>query len=176
MELLPKHLEKIMHVTERDETCLSGEIVCECGCKTFGVKYFGEELNEDGEEYPFVSIGEYKGKSALTVKAVCPECGKEHELYDFAKHAYDGLICGDGISVPDTELKSFTENGEEFFEINITVEADSEEQFAEELINDPPEGMSFTPDDRFNIWSWIVIDLICPKGGGKIKFVDDELA
>ena len=38
----PKHLEKIYHPT--DAECLEGNIICECGCKTFEIKYFGEVL------------------------------------------------------------------------------------------------------------------------------------
>lgn len=176
MEKLPTHLEKILRVTERSETTLDGQIVCECGCKTFGVRYFGEELDADGDEYPFVSVGDYNGGSALIVKTVCNNCGTEHPLFDFAKQGYDGLICGDGVTAPDSELAEFSVCGDDSFEVNMTIEFDDEEQFIEEIVNDPPEGMSFTPDDRKNIWSWIVIELISAKSGKKIKFVDDELA
>ncbi|MCM1164858.1 MAG: hypothetical protein NC299_01505 [Lachnospiraceae bacterium] len=173
---LPKHLEKILRVSEHDKTTMSGRIVCECGCEKFGVKYFGEEMNEDGEEYPVLTAAEFDEKTALAVKAVCAECGMERLLFDFAKHGYDGLICGDGISVPDTELKTFTDGDEDDFKIEMTVEFDDEGQFLEEIVNDPPEGMSFTPDDRSDIWSWAVIELTGAKSGKKIKLVDEELA
>lgn len=125
---LPKHLEKILHVSEYDQTTLRGQIICECGCAKFGVRYFGEEMNEDSEEYPVLTAAEFDEKTALAVNTVCAECGKEWLLFDFAKHGYDGLICGDGISVPDTELKTFTDD-EDAFEIRMTVEFDDEEQF-----------------------------------------------
>lgn len=172
MDKLPAHLKKILKVTERDDTSMSGQIVCECGCGKFGIKYFGDKLNENGDEYPYICAAEYKEKTALTVKCVCKNCGSEGELFDFAKHAYDGLICETGISVPDTELVDLDEDGG--FEIGMTIEYDSEEQFTEEILNDPPEGMSFSPDDRYSIWSWAVIEL---KGLNKIiKLVDEELA
>lgn len=174
--MVPKHLEKILHVTEPEDRTASGRVICECGCKLFGIRYFGEVFDADGEEYPTVSITDCNGGSALAVKAVCRDCGKEYMLFDFAKHGYDGLICGDGVISPESEFTEFTEGEENLFEINMTVEFDDEEQFLEEIVNDPPEGMTFTPEDRPNIWSWIGIDLTSAESGKKIHFVDEELA
>ena len=171
--LIPKHLEKILRVSEYDDLgTLSGQIVCECGCETFGIKYFGEvykpgciSCNKCGEKY------------ALIVKAVCRDCGKEHLLFDFAKHGYDGFICEDGVSVPDEELIDAAADNERDFEVKMSIEFDDEEQFTEEVVEDPPAGMSFTPDDRVHIWSWIVIDLKCAESGKTLDgFVDSELA
>lgn len=172
MNTLPSHLEKILRVTKSTETSLEGQIVCECGCKTFGIRYFGES-------YPphCIGVNEYGGKYALNVRAVCRGCGKEWELFDFAKHAYDGLLCGDGVSVPESELVEAAADDERDFEVEMSVEFDDEEQFLEEVVNEPLDDMVFTPDDRANIWSWVVIDLKCAKSGRKLKgFVDSELA
>lgn len=172
MEKLPAHLEKILHVTERGDTDMSGQIVCKCGCKTFGIRYFGES-------YPPHCIGmnEYDGKYALTVHAVCRECGNEWELFDFAKHGYDGIFAGDGVTVPDDELIEAAAGDERDFEVVISIEFDDEEQFVEKVMNDPLDDLRFTPEDRFNIWSWVVIDLKCAKSGKALKgFVDSELA
>lgn len=171
--LVPKHLKKILRVNEYDNRgTISGQIVCECGQKTFGIKYFGE-IYRPG----CIGMSEYNGKYAHTVKAVCRVCGKEWELYDFAKHGYDGLICGDGISVPDSELVDVAANDERDFEINMSIEFDDEEQFIEEVVENPPDGMEFAPEDRVNIWSWIIIDLKCAESGRTLEgFVDSELA
>lgn len=171
--LVPKHLEKILRVNEYDNRgTLSGQIICECGCKTLGIKYFGEVYR-----LGCIGMSEYNGKYAHIVKAVCRGCGKEWELYDFAKHGYDGLICGDGVSVPDSELVDAAADDERDFEINMSIEFDDEEQFIEEVVENPPDGMKFTPDDRVNIWSWIVIDLKCSESGRMLEgFVDSELA
>ena len=151
---------------------MSGQIVCECGCKTFRIIYFGE-----GYPPHCIGVNEYNGKYALIVRAVCCGCGKEWELFDFARHAYDGLLGGDGVSVPDKELVDAVAGEEQDFEIGMAIEFDDEEQFVEEVVNNPLDDMRFTPDDRFNIWSWIVIDLRCAKSGKELKgFVDDELA
>lgn len=169
---VPKHLDGIFNTTESADTYMNGKIVCECGCETFGIKYFGEVYKPG-----CVGINEYGGKYALIVKAVCRGCGKEHLLFDFAKHGYDGLICEDGVSVPDEELIDAAAGDERYFTVNMSVEFDDEEQFVEEVVSDPPEGMSFTPDDRVNIWSWVVIDLKCAESGKELKdFVNCELA
>lgn len=171
--LVPKHLEKILRISEYDDRgTMSGKIVCECGCQTFGIKYFGEVF-----EPGCIGMAKYDGKYAHTVKAVCRGCGKEWELYDFAKHGYDGLICEDGISVPDKELIDVAANDERDFEVKMSIEFDDEEQFTEEVVENPPNGMSFSPNDRVNIWSWIVIDLKCSENGKELEgFVNSELA
>lgn len=172
MNTLPSHLKKILHVTESSETTLEGQIICECGCKTFGIRYFGES-------YPphCIGVNEYGGKYALTVKASCRGCGKEWELFDYAKHGYDGLFCGDGVSVPESELIEAAADDERDFEIKMSFEFDDEEQFIEEVVNNPLDDLIFTPDDRANIWSWVVIDLKCAKSGKELKdFVNSELA
>lgn len=173
MNKLPTHLEKILHVTEYDERgTMDGQIVCECGCETFGIRYFGE-----GYPPHCIGVNKYGGKSALIVRAVCRDCGKEHLLFDFAKHSYDGLICEYGVSVPEEELVDAAAGNERDFKINMSIEFDDEEQFVEEVVDDPPENMSFAPDDRVNIWSWVVIDLKCAESGKKLKdFVNCELA
>lgn len=172
--LIPKHLEKMLRVSEYDDRgTLTGNIVCECGCKTFGIRYFGEN-------YPPHCVGVQAvedNRYALVVKASCRNCGREFELFDFAEHAYDGFICGDGVSVPDSELVDAAADDERDFEVEMSIEFDDEEQFTEEMIENPPDGMSFTADNRVNIWSWVVINLKCSESGKKLKdFVNCELA
>lgn len=171
--LIPKHLEKILRVSEYDDRgTMSGKIVCECGCKTFGIKYFGEVFKPG-----CIGMAKCDGKYAHIVKAVCRGCGKTWDLYDFAKHGYDGLICGDGISVPESELVDAVADGEHDFEVKMSIEFDDEEQFTEEVVENPPDGMSFVLNDRVNIWSWIVISLKCSKSGKELEdFVNSELA
>lgn len=171
--LVPKHLGKILRVDEYDDRgTLSGKIVCECGCETFGIKYFGEVFRPG-----CIGMGKYSEKYAHIVKAVCRGCCKTWELYNFAKHGYDGLICEDGISVPEEELIDVTANGECNFEVKMSIEFDDEEQFTEEIVKNPPDGMNFSPDDRVNIWSWIVIDLKCAGSGKELNgFIDSELS
>lgn len=167
----PKHLKEIFHPTGRDDT--EGYIICTCGCKTFGLQYYGEQYNG------YISLHKVSHlRYGLLVKAVCTDCKKEWELFDYGKHSYNGFVCGEGegVVIPDSELKSFTANGKDTFEIKISFEVDSEEQFLEEMVEDPPEGFSFTLDDRPNIWSWVVIDLKGAESGKVIKFVDEELA
>ena len=172
MDKLPAHLEKILNVAECGDTYMSGSIVCECGCEIFGIRYFGE-----GYPPHCIGVQAVESRYACVVKAVCRGCGKEHLLFDFAKHGYDGLICGDGVSVSDDDLTDAAANDEHDFKVKISIEFDDEEQFVEEVVDEPPEGMSFAPDDRVNIWSWLVINLKCAESGKELNgFVDIELA
>ena len=167
----PRHLKEIFHPTGRDDT--EGDIICSCGCKTFGMRYYGDQYNG------YISLHKVaKLRYGLVIKAVCSECKKEWLLFDYGKHAYNGFICGEGegVIIDDSELVDFTADGEDTFEVKIGFEVDDEEQFREEVVEYPPEGMSFTMEDRPNIWSWVVIDLISAKTGEKIQFVDEELA
>lgn len=114
----PKHLEKILRVTDYDDRgTLDGKIVCECGCETFGVRYFGEI-------YPPNCIGVQamgENRYACVVKAVCRNCGKEWLLFDYSKHGYDGFICEDGVTVPDEKLVTAVAGEERDFEVEISL-------------------------------------------------------
>lgn len=167
----PKHLKGIFRPTGRDDT--EGYIVCTCGCKTFGMKYYGEPYKG------YIRIQKVSPyRYGLVVKAVCTDCKNEWLLFDYGKHAYDGYICGDGegVVIDDSELNDFTTEDDDAFEVKISFETDGEEQFLEDMVENPPEGMSFTLDDRPDIWSWVVIDLKGAKSGKKYHFVDEELA
>lgn len=167
---IPKHLKGIFHPTSRDDT--EGDIICECGCDTFGIRYFGEVYKAG-----CIELSEFNGKYALTVHTVCRKCGNEWEIFDFAKHGFDGFINEDGISVPESELIDAAAGDERDFKVKMSIELFDEDVFLEEFVENPPEGMSFTPDDHFNIWSWVVIDLKCAKSGLEIKdFVNIELS
>ena len=124
-----------------------------------------------------IGIKEYQEKYAQTVKAEYSCCGKEYLLYDFARHGYDGLICEDGVIVPDEMLKPLTIGEDDSFEIQMQIEVDDEEQFLEEVVNYTPLNNRFSLDDRMSIWSWVVINLTGAKSGKKYSgWVDEELA
>lgn len=167
---IPKHLKGIFHPTGRD--CTDGDIICECGCDTFGIRYFGE-VCEPG----CIGLDKYNGKYALAVHTVCRNCGKEWEIFDFAKHGFDGVVNEDGNSVPESELIDATAGEEHDFKVKMSIELFDDDVFLEEFVEEPPEGMTFTPEDRFNIWCWVVIDLKCAKSGLELMdFVNIELA
>lgn len=174
MEKLPTHLEKVLKVTEYNENgSISGKIVCECGCDKFGIKYFGEDLDEEPRGIGFKGVG---NKCGQIVKAVCRDCKKDHLLFDYAKHGWDGLIGGEGISVPDEELSDLSIENESDFEVNMLIGFDDEIQFTGDVVDDPPEGMSFTPDDRINVWTKVVINLKGAKSGKEFEgFVYSDL-
>lgn len=168
----PKHLEKIYY--PNDDEGMEGDIVCGCGCKAFRIRCFGEFYDKNK-----MSINKYGDKYGQAVKAACADCGTDYLLYDFALHGYDGLICGDGIAVPDEMLDDFVTETDNLFEVKMFLEYDDEAQFLEEIVDDEylQKEFGFTMADRANIWSWIVIELKGVQSGIVYKdFVNEELA
>lgn len=168
----PRHLEKIYYPTDNEG--IEGEIVCGCGCRAFKIRCFGEFYDKNK-----MSINEYENKYGQAVRAVCADCETDYLVYDFALHGYNGLICEEGIAVPDEMLDDFITETDNLFEIKIFLEYDDEEQFLEEIINDEylKKDFNFTMADRASIWSWIVIDLKGVQSGIIYKdFVNEELA
>lgn len=170
----PRHLEKIFCPT--DEEGFEGKIVCECGCRAFKIRCFGEFYEKNK-----MAINEYKNKYGQAVRAVCENCGTDYLLYDFALHAYDGLICGDGIAVSDEWFKDFTTEADHLFEIKMFLEYDDEDQFFEEVVSDEhlqkDLDLHFTMADRASVWSWVVMELEGVQSGIVYKdFVNEELA
>jgi len=171
----PRHLEKIYDPT--DDKGMEGEIVCQCGCRAFKIRRFGELYEKN--KMAIKEYGNHKNKYGQAVRAVCADCGTDHLLYDFALHGYNGLICEEGIAVPDEMLDDFVTETDDLFEIKMFLEYDDEEQFLEEIVNDEylQKDFHFTMDDRPNIWSWVVIELKGVRSGKTYKnFVNQELA
>lgn len=168
----PRHLETVFVPT--DEKGMDGEIVCECGCRAFQIRYFGELYDKNR-----IAIKEYQNKFGQAVRATCADCGTDYLLYDFAQHGYDGLFGGDGIAVPDQMLDDFTTEADNVFAVKMFLEYDEEEQFLEEVVNVDfiQQEFHFTMADRASIWSWIVIELKGFQSGTVYKdFVNEELA
>ena len=170
--LIPKNLNDIFHPIDDDG--YDGEIVCKCGCKSFEICCFGEFF-----EKKKLGIEEYNGKYGQAVKAICKDCKKEYLLYDFALNGYDGLICEEGIVVPNEKLNKFTTETDNLFYIKMFLEYESEEQFSEEILGDEylQSKYNFTMADRASIWSWLTIELIGFQSGIAFEdFVNEELA
>ncbi len=168
----PRHLEKIY--VPVDEKGMDGEIVCECGCRAFKIRYFGEFYNK----YK-MAVTKYENKFGQAVRAVCADCKTDYLLYDFSLHGYDGLFGGDGIAVPDEMFRDFITEMDNLFEIKMFLEYDDEDQFLEEVVNAEyfQEEFHFTMADRASIWSWVVIELKGTSSGTVYKdFVNEELA
>lgn len=168
----PKHLEKIYHPT--DEEGYEGRIICQCGCKAFKIRCFGEFYGR----YK-MSVREYENKYAQAVRAVCGDCGTDYLLYDFALHGYDGLICGEGIAVPDEILDDFITETDSLFEVEMFLEYDGEEDFLEDVVNDTwlQKDFHFTVADRVNVWCSVAIELKGVQSGTDYKdFLIEELA
>lgn len=168
----PKHLAKIYRPA--DDSGMEGEIVCECGCRAFRIRCFGEFYQKNK-----MSVNQYKGRYGQAVRAVCVDCGTDWLLYDFALHGFAGLFGGDEITIPNEMLEDFITETDDIFEVKMFLEYDEEEKFREEVVEDEfcREEFHFTMADRADIWSWLVIELKGVRSGTVYKdFVNEELA
>lgn len=163
---VPRHLVKIFKpdTDHCDEHSLDGKIVCDCGCKEFYIKVFAEL---DDEQIPHVCS--YEDDWALVIKVLCKDCKKEWILFDMSKHGYNGYVCQDGVTVPDSELKGYSCSGcgNETFEIKVGIEVEDKEQFIEEVVECEPD--QFSEEDYVDAFDWIVIDTKCPRCGREEK-------
>lgn len=170
--LIPKNLVDIFHTI--DDNGYEGEIMCKCGCKSFGIRCFGYFFDKNK-----LGIEKYEEKYGQAVKAICRDCQKEYLLYDFALNGYDGLICEEGITVPNEKLTEFTTETDNLFYIKMFLEYDDEEQFSEEILSneDLQSKYNYTMDDRASIWTWVTIELRGVQSGVVYEdFVNEELA
>lgn len=161
---IPRHLTEILRVSEFDGYNLDGKIVCTCGCNSFRINYYGELLRDGG-----ISVDNYGNGYALVVKAICRDCGKEWLIFDLSKHGFDGLVCEDGVPVPEESLKSYSCCDDSSYEIDIGIETEDPEQFIEEVVNEEFSDGKFTAEDYVDAFDWLVVHLKCSKCGKEFK-------
>lgn len=170
--MIPRHLEKIFRPDQKDES--KGKIVCECGCNAFEILYCGEFNESKNKLY----LTKFKGKYLQAVRAVCSRCGNSYLLYDFALHCHDGLIYEDGTPAEAERMTRFSTKNDSLFEAEMSVEYFTQEAF--EVILDDEEArrrLNLTPENRADIWCWVVIDLTGTDSGKKYNnFVNEELS
>lgn len=155
---VPRHLEKIFQVDpESSDTYeLNGRLECTCGCKRFSLKTYAY-LSGNG----CLGVTRYKDGYALVIQAECIRCGSRWTVFDMSRHGYNGYVCHEGVEVPDSELKPYgcPECGEDQFLVEIGIELEDPEQFAEEVIAWEPE--KYSEEDFVDAFDWITIPVEC---------------
>lgn len=156
---IPRHLRNILIVSEDDydENNLQGKIQCTCGCRNIKLKIYAEEHSTH------ISVDEYKGDYGLRIAGLCPACNKEFDIFDMAKHGYDGFVCHDGKSVEDIDLKNYycSDCKNSTFEVEVGIELEDQDQFNEEVVNEEPD--KFKTEDYVDAFDWITISLKCSE-------------
>lgn len=102
--------------------------------------------------------------------SICCDCGcKSFHIKIFANFDSNHIphVCRykDGITVPDEELKIFACQTckADFFEINMSIEAEYKEQFIQEVIKDEPD--KFSVEDYIDAFNGIGLDIRCRHCG-----------
>ncbi len=169
---VPYHLKNIFTVTNfetdycqgKPETHhISGDVVCECGCRRFTIRH-----NENCEYDTNLHYG-------LLISTTCTECGRTYTLFDEALHSYDGAVCGDYESAPENSLVGYKCGcGCDKFEISLTVEVMSRDFFTDEVVKADPD--RFKTEDYINVLTWLLVRVGCDECGEAADWIDLELS
>lgn len=162
---IPTHLKNILIISKNgyNGDDIEGMIQCTCGCKNIKLKIYAEEHNDH------ISVNEYKGDYGFRIVGLCTSCKKTFDIFDMAKHGYDGFVCNDGKSVEDIDLKKYScsDCKNDTFEVEVGIELEDQEQFNEEIVNENPD--EFKSEDYVDAFDWITISLKCSNCGRVIK-------
>lgn len=162
---IPTHLRDILMVDEEnfDGHNMDGRLQCTCGCDDIRLKIYGEQHTEH------IAVKRYKDDYGLRITGACAACGKGFEIFDMARHGYNGFVCHDGIPVEDADLKVFSCGvcQGDTFAVDIGIELEDKEQFIEEVVEDEPD--KFVPEDYVDAFDWFTVALKCKKCGRKYE-------
>ena len=153
---IPRYLREYFVLdTETRYNGFEGSIRCTCGNRRFKVLYYGEEKRE------YIQAKPYEGGYGLHVACVCTKCNKTIELFDMAKHGYNGFVCQEDPSAEDAEHSVYScyKCGGDEFEIRLGIIPGDREQFVEEVVSNEPD--RFTEDDYIEAFGDICISLSC---------------
>lgn len=168
---IPTHLKEILQVDEDtfDGHNMDGKLKCTCGCDDIRLRIYGEEHREH------ISVRRYKDNYGFRIMGSCALCGKDFEIFDMAKHGYNGFVCHDGVPVEDADLKEYLCGAcqGDNFAVDVGIELEDKEQFIEEVVEDEPD--KFVPEDYVDAFDWFTVALQCKKCGRKYgDWVDFE--
>lgn len=162
---IPTHLKDFLIVDENDFDghSMDGKISCTCGCGDIKLKLYANEHKE------YIAVKKYKNDYGFKIVGSCASCGNGFDIFDMAKHGYNGFVCRDGISVKDSELKEFFCNNcqGDIFAMDIGLELEDREQFMEEVVEYEPD--KYVPEDYVDAFNWFTASLKCKKCGMKYK-------
>jgi len=155
---MPTHLKNILIPIgdENNEFDVHGIIRCSCGHECFSVKIYAN--TENG--YP--QVCKYQDGYAFVIKVHCKECGKEYFILDMSQHGWNGLVCHDGLTVPDEELKIWNcpKCGRDTHTVETTIVSQGKQHFIEESGIADGE-TEFDENDWVDAFEWITIGLKC---------------
>ncbi len=162
---IPTHLRDILKVDEEtfDGHNMDGRLQCTCGCDDIRLKIYGEQHQEH------IAVKRYKNDYGFRIAGACAACGKSFDIFDMAKHGYNGFVCGDGASVEEEDLKVYHCGAcqGDAFTVEIGIELEDKEQFIEEVVEYEPD--KFVPEDYVDAFDWFTVALKCKKCGRKYE-------
>ena len=164
MAEIPRYLREYFVLgKEMKNHGFEGSIRCTCGNQQFKVLYYGEEKKE------YIQVKPYQDYYGLHAACVCTKCNKTIELFDMARHGYNGFVCQEDPSAKEAEHSVYScyKCGGEEFEITLGIIPGDREQFIEEVVSNEPD--RFTEDDYIEAFGDIWISLRCINCGKDIE-------
>lgn len=163
---VPRHLEEIFQadLEQKTDYGLDGTLKCTCGCQKFRLRTYAH-VRKDG----CLGVTRYGDGYALVIQAECSACARVWPVFDMSRHGYNGYVCHEGVEVPDSELKTYRcpECGKEEFLVEVGLELEDREQFAEEVVAYEPD--VYSEEDYVDAFDWITISVTCTGCGHRAK-------
>lgn len=132
-------------VDESYEFAFVGKVVCTCGNQC--LEYLRPD-EETGDNY---------------IKVRCPECQREHLIFDADFHGWDGWICHNDEMAnevrPETEVFKCTDCESGLHEVVLVIDSQGKQDFIEEA------GDEFNADRWQDAFEWITIHVKCCNCG-----------
>lgn len=175
MTPIPVHLKEIFMEKEEkrrkeDLLFVRGALRCTCGNENFRLYVCAEKRKK------YISVTEREGGFGLAVFGACARCNREWELFDSAKHGWEGFVCKECLPAKKEAFSLWTcsKCGGETFETEIKIKPC--ETFGEDFEEEIARG-EFSPSDWVNAFLWLNMSLRCTKCGRKLKkWLDYEAA
>ena len=152
---VPTHLKPffIQREDKRNDTQITGDIRCTCGCETFVAK----QSKDDDCIY----------------RLTCDACGTDILLFDARVHGWDAIVCkmpGEHLQLGDTTAKC-EKCGGEHFHVTVWVEPTEKEEFISCTEGELPDS------EWVNAFTWFAAHLTCAECGCKQRdWADIETA
>ncbi len=159
---IPRHMREILKPLGNDnqELHVTGEIECECGCRSFKIRLVGDTSSYQKEHV--IKVAEIKGQYFLIVKVQCNKCNKENLIFDNDFHGWNGFICGgDAKQQPRPEAQVWYCNkcNKSDHLLKVSIQSQGQEDFIEEA------GDEFDKNDWAEAFGWITIMTRCNSCG-----------
>ena len=168
MSKAPEHLTSI---SIRDEGSSTEEkyvasIKCTCGNQSLEISHSQCDVEESG----IPQDAEIDGNFFFVIKAKCPECEKNHLVFDSDYHGWDGFVCHneyDNRKHPRPPMQTWkcSECSSSLHQLKVEISMDPEVILQEGPVEDDDGGIILDEGNYENGFDWIAMSIKCCSCG-----------